>query len=313
MTPDRVRPARSRHWSRRRCSSSPTPPEAMTSSAVASRSSARPSRSGPPRRPSPWIWVTTTALAPDPSRRASASAMSSPAPSVQPLMDDLAAPDVETERHRLGRRHLLDQLGVLDRGGAHHDPGHAGVGERSGGVGGAHPAAGLHRHRRRRRTPAAISVAVVGLAGAGCVEVDHVDPRHAGGLEAERDLDGVVGVHGLAVEVALHQLHDLAAAQVDGRVQVHQARPSDTRSTKFCMNASPGVRGLLGVELGGVDVAALDRGCHGAAVVARGHDVVARAGRRSCARSTSRSGRRAARTARSGARRRRRSTASGAA
>ena len=51
---------------------------------------------------------------------------------------------------------------------------------------------------------------------------------------------GIVAVHALAVEVALGELHDLAAAQVDGRVEVHQtATGAEARSTKACRTARP--------------------------------------------------------------------------
>src|SRR5690606_35274560 len=122
---------------------------------------------------------------------------------------------------------------------------HPGIGEGAGRVDRADAAAGLDGDGDGVAHPGD-ELAVVGLAGAGGVEVDHVDPRHAGGLEPQRDLDGVVGMDGLAVEVALDELDDLAAAQVDGGVQVHHALPCWTRSTKFCMKARPGVEDFSG-------------------------------------------------------------------
>ena len=52
--------------------------------------------------------------------------------------------------------------------------------------------------------------------------------------------DGVVAVDALAVEVALRELHDLAAAKVDGREELHQvATRAEARSTKACRTARP--------------------------------------------------------------------------
>ena len=58
--------------------------------------------------------------------------------------------------------------------------------------------------------------------------------RRAGGHERLGHRHRVVAVDPLAVEVALDELHDLAAAQVDRRVEVHQAagrRPRSGRRT----------------------------------------------------------------------------------
>src|SRR5690606_15369480 len=81
---------------------------------------------------------------------------------------------------------------------------------------------------------------VGGLTGARRVEVDAVDPRRALGLEPQRHLDRVVAVDDPRVEVALHQLHDLATEQVDGGEQVHQAATaSRARATKLASMAMP--------------------------------------------------------------------------
>ena len=64
---------------------------------------------------------------------------------------------------------------------------------------------------------------LVGNAGARRVEVDDVDPARAAFDVARRQLDGVA-VALFAVEVALGQPDGGAAAQVDGRVEVHQRR-----------------------------------------------------------------------------------------
>ena len=59
-------------------------------------------------------------------------------------------------------------------------------------------------------------------AGAGPVQIDHVDPAGAGLYVARGQRDGVA-VAVLAPEVTLGQAHRCAAAKVDGGQQVHQA------------------------------------------------------------------------------------------
>ena len=70
-------------------------------------------------------------------------------------------------------------------------------------------------------------VEVRAVAGAGGVEVDHVDPLRAGGLELARDAHRVVVVDGLGGEVALEQAHAVAAAQVDGGKRSIDGRASE--------------------------------------------------------------------------------------
>ena len=166
-----------------------------------------------------------------------------------------------------------DELGLLERGGADHDPGHAGVEQRLG----RRP----RRGRPRRPAPACRTDAgdrgdhrpVHRLAAARRVEVDDVDPRRAGVGEHPRLADRVVAVDGLAVEVALVQAHAPPVAQVDRGVQLHHAPPPAQRSTKLASMRRPLRRRLLGVELGGPHGAPLDRGHDRAAVVARGDRV----------------------------------------
>ncbi len=55
--------------------------------------------------------------------------------------------------------------------------------------------------------------------------------------KARGDRHRVVAVDALAVEVALRELHDLPAAQVDGGEQQHQ--PAAARSTKLASTARP--------------------------------------------------------------------------
>ena len=127
-----------------------------------------------------------------------------------------------------------------------------GVGQGAGRLGAAHSPARLHRHVDRRRD-GGDEVAVHRLAGAGGVEVDGVDPAGAGRHERLGDRHRVVAVDPLAVEVALDELHDLPAAQVDGRVEVHQAAATGAaqRSTNAWSTGEAGAARLLRVELGG--------------------------------------------------------------
>ena len=66
-----------------------------------------------------------------------------------------------------------------------------------------------------------------GLAGTGGVEVDHVDPPRAVGLELARDRDGIVVVDGLGREVAPEQAH--ARGRRAGR-SPGRARPRSAQS-----------------------------------------------------------------------------------
>ena len=86
---------------------------------------------------------------------------------------------------------------------------------------------------------------------------------------------------GLGVVVALAQADDVAAAQVDRRVQRRRVTIDHPASGALGADADevgqqrePGGARLLGVELGGEHVAAPERGVDRAAVVARGGDHV---------------------------------------
>ena len=57
--------------------------------------------------------------------------------------------------------------------------------------------------------------------GAGGIEVDDVDPARALRGEVARDADGIRVVDGLRGEVAAEQAHRVAAAQVDGGIEVY--------------------------------------------------------------------------------------------
>ena len=152
----------------------------------------------------------------------------------------LAVAVVEADGHAAGvtRAQSPDEVGVLDRRGADHDPAHTRVEERLRGGIVAHPAATLDRrlHGGRDRSD---QLAVVARAPRR-VEVDHVDPRGARGLVVLGDRDRVVAIGGLAPEVALDQVHHASAAQVDGRVEVHQKRRARSHTaTKLRSRCSP--------------------------------------------------------------------------
>ena len=217
------RPSTARAVEGRRSSSEPTPPEAMTGSSVASSTSARPSRSGPARVPSRPISVTIRASTPSSANSRATSRRSRPEPFSQPR--------TATSRPRASRptatgmrgREAAHERGLLERGGAEHHPRRPRprTGRRP------RPRRGCrHRSapgRRPPRTMARDDVAVHRLAGAGGVEIDHVDPRGAGAGEGEGLGDGVVVVDGLAVVVALVEAHGSSVAQVDGGIELHHA------------------------------------------------------------------------------------------
>ena len=143
------------------------------------------------------------------------------------LHGHLAAPGVEPDGHPAGVAggQLGDELGPLDGGGADHDPGHAGVDQPLGGLDGADPAAGLDVAADAAGDGGHV-LEVAGLAAAGGVEVDDVDPPGAGLLEGPGDRHRVVGVDGLGRVVAPQQPDGPPGPQVDGRVELsHTRRP----------------------------------------------------------------------------------------
>ena len=147
---------------------------------------------------------------------------------------------VEAHGHVAGvtRAHAPDELGILDRRGADHDPVHARVEERVRGGLVAHAAATLNGRVDRARD-GRDQLAVVASTPSR-VEVDHVDPRGACGLVLLRDRYRVVAIGGLTPEVALDQVHHASAAQVDGRVEVHQKRRARSHTaTKLRSRCSP--------------------------------------------------------------------------
>ena len=140
---------------------------------------------------------------------------------------------VEPDGHRHDVGHPRDERRVAHRSRPHHDAGDPGDGKSLGIGNGAHATTGLHRRLAGHRgDDAGDDGPVDGIAGAGGVEVDDVDPAGTGVGERAGDRHRVVAVHRLLVVVALQQAHRTAGAQVDGGVQVDHRidhRPGLTR------------------------------------------------------------------------------------
>ncbi len=189
-----------------------------------------------PSRP---ISVTTSATTPDAAnRRAQLDQIDAAA--LDPAPDrDLLAPCVEPDRDpaRVIAAQLVDQLGVLDRGGADHHAPHARGEQCARGVDAAHSPADLHRARHRGRDRRDRRQ-VRRLTGARRVEVDHVDPPRAVGLEPARDRDRIRVVDGLGREVAPQQPHRVAAPQVDRGEEVYSVPFVDGSSAPSIRTAS---------------------------------------------------------------------------
>src|SRR5581483_5321716 len=148
-----------------------------------------------------------------------------------------AAPGVEPDGHPAGVAggQLGDELGPLDGGGADHDPGDAGVDEPFGRLDRPDAAAGLHAAADAAGDGGHV-LQVAGLAAAGGVEVDDVDPAGAGRLEGAGHGDRVLGVDGLGGVVAPQQPDGPSGPQVDGGIQLgHPAQAS----AKFRSSRSP--------------------------------------------------------------------------
>ena len=202
-------------------SSVPTPPLAITGTAVDDSMSSSVATSGPSSVPSTWICVTTSALTPEVSNRCARSTRSPPPASVHPVHRDVAPTRVEADRDVTGmdRAQLVDELGALHRGGADDHARDAGAEQGSRGLDRAHAAAGLHlaTHCGTDRFDGAD---VGGHARTRGVEVDHVDPLRARGFEVARHRDGIVAVDGLGVVVAAEEADDLAVTDVDRGIQL---------------------------------------------------------------------------------------------
>ena len=187
-----------------------------------------------PSRP---ISVTTKAPTPGWSNRAASATASAPVASAQPwIATSRPRASMPTATRPGCSRELVDELGTLHRRAPDHDARHAGREPVAGVLDGTNASAGLDLHRHvgaDRLDHAEVRVSAV----AGGVEIHHVDPPHATRLELARHRDGIVVVLRLAVVVALLELHDTTAADVDRRIEVH--RHAAAAFTKLASSAKP--------------------------------------------------------------------------
>ena len=154
----------------------------------------------------------------------------------------------------MGRGDRLGHLRVADRGGPEDDP----LGPGGDGLLDllrvAQAAAELDRNVDRRHDPADV-LEVDGLARAGAVKVDHVEPAGAAVHPAQGRDDRIVVVGRLLVVIALDEPDGLAVADVNRRIEDQlQMR------MKLAKQAEPRGARLLRVELDAVERRAL----HGA-------------------------------------------------
>ena len=144
---------------------------------------------------------------------------------------DLTAAGVEPDGHRHPGGEHAHELGLFERCSAQHHAGHTCLEERVGGRLIAHTASGLDGHVDGGGD-GSDDLTVAGRARTSGVEIDDVDPACALGGEELRLGDRVVGVHGLAVVVALVQPHGATVEEVDGGEQFHGQTPCDAAMTK---------------------------------------------------------------------------------
>src|SRR5262249_29400331 len=146
---------------------------------------------------------------------------------------------VETHRHLAGThlRELVDDLRLLDGSAPDDDPRHAGGEALRRVVHGANAAAALHAYVDRD-TDLLDRAEVHRATAARRVEVDDMDPLDAGVGVRAGDRDRIIAVHRLLFVVALTELHDPAAAEIDRRVEDH-VRTTAHASTKLRSSARP--------------------------------------------------------------------------
>ena len=143
---------------------------------------------------------------------------------------------IERDDYALGtepRNPAFHDFGLAHRDAADDDTRHAGIEQalHAGFV--AHAASGLHRQPSGPGDR--LDRAQVGeLAGAGAIQIDHVQPARPRLRVAVRKRDGVHGVAGFTRIVALTQAHDVSIAQIDGRHDLH-----GHSSRKFRNNLEP--------------------------------------------------------------------------
>ena len=116
----------------------------------------------------------------------------------------------------------VDQIGRLDRGRPDDHTIDPGAEQCTGGFDGSNATAGLDS-ARDRGADALDRPEVAGRAGACGVEIDDVDPARPLRFELTGDRDRIGVINRLRVEVATKQPYRVAAAQVDGRVEVYSA------------------------------------------------------------------------------------------
>ena len=137
--------------------------------------------------------------------------------------------DDDSARIRL--RHVADELRLLERRRADHDPRDAKVEPARDAFGRADPATQLHMSRKPR-DDGFHGVAIDALTGKGAVEIDDVEMVRARIREQHRLRRGIVAINGRAVHIALRQTHDLAAFQIDrGKDDKTHGRHSRKRSS----------------------------------------------------------------------------------
>ena len=137
---------------------------------------------------------------------------------------NLASVGVEADTHTAGvelTQHV-DQLRGLDRRGPDDHALDTSAEELASRFDGANPSAGLDS-ARDGRADSLDGFEVAGRSGPGRVEVDDVNPARALRFELARDRDRVRVIDRLRVEVTTKQPHRVAAAQIDGRVEVYSA------------------------------------------------------------------------------------------
>jgi len=132
---------------------------------------------------------------------------------------------------------LVEEVDVLEGGGADHRALGSGPQRVAHRVHGAQPAAVLHGHAGTGDDPPQM-LERPRLARLGAVEVDDVEDARARVHPAPGGLERVVVVDGAVLEAALDEAHRLPLEDVDGRVEDHAATRAQT-AVKLRSSASP--------------------------------------------------------------------------
>src|ERR1019366_7646429 len=162
--------------------------------------------------------------------------------------DDAAVANVRREHDGAGirLRDFAEPIGLVDRTGA-DDHALCAVGEEAlDFLGGANPAADLHR---RRGVGEKIAYdRAVGSAARRRIEIHDVQPLEAVTGPAARDVARIAEANLLLVEVSADELHDAALAKVYGRDGEHVLRVRDEVQV-FVNESQPRTGALLRMEL----------------------------------------------------------------